>query len=72
MKIKIIRNKRYAAIQLEDKRHAEDLLTMARQQQKEIEMTELPLSVFALAGGTIGEVKFGPKNREGLDIEVET
>ena len=26
MKIKIIRNKRYAAIQLEDKRHAEDLL----------------------------------------------
>lgn len=52
--------------------HAEDLLTMARQQQREIEMTELPLSVFALAGGTVGEVKFGPKNREGLDIEVET
>ena len=52
--------------------HDEDLLTMARQQQREIEMTELPLSVFALAGGTIGEVKFGPKNREGLDIEVET
>lgn len=52
--------------------HAEDLLTMVRQQQREIEMAELPLSVFALAGGTIGEVKFGPKNREGLDIEVET
>ena len=45
---------------------------MARRQQSEIEMVELPLSVFALAGGTIGEVKFGPKNREGLDVEVES
>lgn len=52
--------------------HVEDLFMMAGKQQREIEMSELPLSVFALAGGTIGEVNFGPKNRENIDVKVET
>ena len=49
----------------------EELFSKAGKNQSEIEMSELPLSVFALAGGPISEVNFGPKSMEGYDIEVE-
>ena len=33
-------------------------------------MTEIPLSVFAFAGGPIRELNLGPKNRNQYDVEV--